>query len=70
MRNHWKINEKRGLENYLRSAINDKTRFSHAIKEVPQVRIASGVSNVVERVLEQARQVMPKIQHSGTENGI
>jgi hypothetical protein len=52
MRNFWKNNEKKGLENYLRLAIENRTRYCHAFLEIPQVRIVGGNSNAEERILE------------------
>lgn len=55
MRNHWKTNERKGLGEYLRYAINSKTKFCHALSYTPTVRVYNVSANVEERILENAK---------------
>lgn len=38
MRNFWKQESKKGLENFLSKAMTEERRFCHATKRIPQVR--------------------------------
>lgn len=41
MRNFWKTNSRKGLEQYLNTAMKEDTRYCHAFNMVPKVRILS-----------------------------
>ena len=37
LRNFWKTNEKKGLENYMRTALENNTWYCHAFCKIPKV---------------------------------
>ena len=54
MRNFWKTNLKKGLENYLKNAIDDGSRYCHAFAEIPEVRVTTDSTAIEEKLFQQA----------------
>ena len=54
MRNFWKTQLKKGLENYLKKAIDDGSRYCHAFGEIPEVRFVVDNSAIEDKLLEEA----------------
>lgn len=45
LRNFWKNSEKKGLENYMRQALDSNTWYCHAFCKIPKVKFVCSHSN-------------------------
>ena len=53
LRNFWKTNEKRGLEKYMRDALENGTWYCHAFCKIPKVQLVCTVNDETTGELEE-----------------
>ena len=64
LRNFWKTVEKKGLENYMRQALETNTWYCHAFCKIPKVQLLCTINKENEAVGEIERELMRQVENA------